>query len=180
MADSAFLRSDELPGRAALGALAVALAVASAVGLTTVVRAFDGVAVGSFLGDAVALQVRGPDIVAAAVLAILGLTAVVTVLLLAVAEDAPSFAALQATGWTDRSLSGTLLTQAGVIGLTGAVPGAFLALASTTLFIGPLTVNILGLSVLIVLIAVAASAAAALFPALLLRRLPTARILAGE
>ncbi len=168
------------PGRATLGALSVALAVASAVGLATVVRAFDGAVVGSFLGDAVALQVRGPDIVAAAVLAILGLTAVVTVLLLSLAEDAPSFAALQATGWTDRSLTATLLTQAGAIGLAGALPGAFLALASTSLFIGPPTLTIVALTVLIVLIAVAASVAAALIPALLLRRLPTARILAGE
>ena len=112
-------------------------------------------------------------------LAVLGLTAVETVLLLALVEDAPSFAALQATGWTDRSLAATLLTQAGAIGLTGAVVGAVIA-AATAVFIGPVTWAVAALAVAVVAVAVAASCAAALLPALALRRLPTARILAGE
>ena len=168
------------PGRASLGAVAVALAVASGVVLATIVRGFNGAVVGSFLGDAVALQVRGPDVAAAVVLAVLGLTAVGTVLLLALVEDAPSFAALQATGWTDRSLAATLVTQAGAIGLAGAVVGAVVALAATAVFIGRVTWAVAALALAIVAVAVAASCAAALLPALALRRLPTARILAGE
>ena len=118
------------PGRTALGALAVALAVAAAVLLTAILRAFHGAVVGSFLGDAVAVQVRTPDIAAAVLLAVLGLTAVGTVLLLAVTGDAPALAALHATGWTDAALTRTLLTQAAPIGLLGSVVGVALTLGA--------------------------------------------------
>jgi putative ABC transport system permease protein len=168
------------PGRAALGSLAVALAVASAVLLATIVRAFNGAVVGSFLGDAVALQVRAPDIAATIIIAVLGLTAVATVLLLALGEDAPAFAALQATGWSDRSLALTLLTQAAAIGLLGALLGSGLALGATAQVIGPITAPVLAIAAIVAVAALAICAFAALLPALLIRRLPTAQILARE
>lgn len=167
-------------GRAMVGALAVAVAVASALALVIIVSSFNGAVVGSFLGDAVALQVRGPDIAAAVVLAVLGLVAVATVLLLALAEDAPSFAVLRATGWTDLALSVALMAQATAIGLTGATIGAALALLGTALFIGPITIATLGLAALAIVTAVAAATAVSLVPAFLLSRLPTARILAHD
>jgi ABC-type antimicrobial peptide transport system permease subunit len=163
-----------------VGALAVAVAVASALTLAIIVRSFNGAVVGSFLGDAVALQVRGPDIAAVVVLAVLGLVAVATVLLLALVEDAPSFAALRAAGWTDLALNTALAAQATAIGLSGAILGAGLALLGTALFIGPVTTTILGLAVVATAAAVVATTAASLAPAVLLSRLPTARILARD
>lgn len=172
--------SGRRPGRTVLASLAVALAVASATLLASVVGTFNGTVIGSFLGDAVALQVRTPDIVAAVVLSLLGLTAVATVLLLAVTEDAASYAALQASGWTDSALTRTLLVQAGLIGLIGAVVGAAAALAITAAVIAPLNATIVGLAALVTVTAVLACALAALIPAAVTARLPTSHILARE
>jgi hypothetical protein len=168
------------PGRALLASLAVGLAVASAVVLAGIVTAFDGAVVGSFLGDAVALQVRTPDVAAATILVLLGLTAVSTVLLLALVEDAPSYAALQATGWTDASLATTLLCQAAVIGAVGAAAGVAISLAAIAVFIAPVNASVLAAAASIGLGAVVLSGLAALVPAILARRLPTARVLARE
>ncbi len=168
------------PGRTVLASLAVALAVASATLLTSVIGAFNGTVIGSFLGDAVALQVRTPDIVAAIVLSLLGLTAVATVLLLAVTEDASSYAALQASGWTDSALTRTLLVQAGLIGMIGAIAGIVAALVTTAVVIAPLNATIVGFAVLVAAAAIIASALAALIPAAVTARLPTSRILARE
>lgn len=167
-------------GRSMVGALALALAVAAALTLAIVVRTFNGAVVGSFLGDAVALQVRGPDIAAATILALLGLVAVATVLLLALMEDAPGFAALRATGWTERALNTTLATQAAVIGALGAVIGVALALTTTGVLIGPPTAPTLALAALTPVVAIAFATASCALPAALLGRLPTARILANE
>lgn len=166
--------------RTVLGSLAVAVAVASATLLISINHAFNGAVIGSFLGDAVGLQVRTPDIVATVLLALLGLTAVTTVLLLAITEDASAYAALQAIGWTDTAITQTLITQASVIGLTGGLVGAGAALTLTDLIIAPLAANVVGIAGALVLAAIAATTAAALIPAAITARLPTARILARE
>lgn len=168
------------PARALLASLAVALAAASTVLLGSIVWAFNGAVVGSFLGDAVALQVRGPDLAAAAVLAVLGLIAVATVLLLALVEDAPAFAALQAVGWSQASLGRALLTQAVGIGVIGGVVGSGLAVAVTASVIGPVGPRVVVIAATVALAATGLSALAALAPALVIRRLPTARILARD
>ncbi len=168
------------PGRVVLGGIAVALAVASTIVLASIVAAFNGSVIGSFLGDAVALQVRTPDVVATVLLDVLGLTAVATVLLIAVTEDAPAYAALQAGGWRDTALARILITQAGVIGLLGALIGAAAALATVGVFISAVTPTMIEISVAVILAAVLASALAALIPTAVTLRLPTARILARE
>lgn len=168
------------PARIVLGGLAVALAVASSTLLASIIGAFHGAVIGSFLGDAVALQVRTPDVIATVLLVVLGLTAVTTVLLLAVTEDAPAYAALHATGWTDSALTRTLLSQGGLIGLTGAVAGAIAALIGIQIVIATITPAVVITTVAIGIAAVAASTLAALIPAAIIARLPAARILARE
>lgn len=167
-------------GRTGLGSLAVALAVASAVLLATVVRAFHGAVVGSFLGDAVALQVRAPDIAAAVLLAVLGLTAVATVLLLGVAEDASALAALQAVGWTDAALTRTLLTQAGVMGLIGSAVGAALTVGAMAAALGGIPAGVAWVATICGTTATALCLLTALIPAAIRRRTPAARALRAE
>lgn len=168
------------PARLALGAAAVALATASVGLLVSIVAAFQGAVVGTFLGDAVALQVRGPDVLAAAFLGLLGAVAVAVVLLLGLSEDVRSFAALQAVGWRDGQLVTIVAAQAGTIGLVGGVVGALAGLGLIAGIIG--TVNP---TTVLVLLAVAVAAlmlslVVSLIPAAALRRLPTARLLAEE
>lgn len=168
------------PGRALLGGLAIVFAVAPAVILANIVSSFNGAVVGSFLGDAVALQVRGPDTAAAVLLAVLGLTAVATVLTLSLFEDAPSYAVLQAVGWSDRALGLALLTQAAIIGLVGSTFGVAMGLGFISSFLGPVDAGVAAVGAAVASAAVALSALVAVLPATLLNRLPTARILARD
>ena len=155
-------------------------AVAPAVILANIVSSFNGAVVGSFLGDAVALQVRGPDTAAAVLLAVLGLTAVATVLTLSLFEDAPSYAVLQAVGWSDRALGLALLTQAAIIGLVGSTFGVAMGLGFISSFLGPVDAGVAAVGAAVASAAVALSAIVAVLPATLLNRLPTARILARD
>lgn len=168
------------PARTALGSVAVALAVASSALLTAVVRGFHGAVVGSFLGDAVALQVRAPDIAAAVLLAVLGLTAVTTVLLLAVTEDAPALAALSAIGWTDAALTRTLATQAAVLGLIGSALGVTVALIAAAAVLGSAVPGVATIALVYAALATGLCVLAALIPALIRTRTPAALILTRD
>src|SRR5262249_8870307 len=65
-----------VPGRALVGVLSLAVGVTGLTLLTAVTAAFRGVVVGSLLGDAVAVQVRGVDYVAVAATVALGVLAI--------------------------------------------------------------------------------------------------------
>jgi hypothetical protein len=168
------------PGRAVLSSASVALAVASTTFLLAIVRSFHGVVVGSLLGDAVALQVRGPDLAAAVVLCCLGVTAVLTMMALSVAEDGPVFAALTAVGWRDRALTSAVITQGALVGVAGSLVGGAVAVASTALVAGRLSWELAATAGAVATVATLVCACAGLPSALALRRLPLARILAGD
>lgn len=168
------------PSRLALGAVAVGIAAASITLLASIVVAFQGAVVGTLLGDAVALQVRSPDLIAAGFLALLGVVAVATILFLGIVEDAGSYAALQAVGWRDGRLGTALVGQAIVIGLVGGVAGGALGAGLVAWLVGELPAATLTVAAAaagaLVLLAILASFA----PAAWLRRIPSARILAEE
>ena len=168
------------PGRAVLSAASVALAVASTIVLVAIVRSFHGVVVGSLLGDAVAWEVRGPDLAAATILCLLGVTAVATMTVLSVTDDAREFAALTAVGWHDRALTSVVVTQGSVVGVAGSLVGAVVALASTAVLAGQLTWQLVATAAEISVAATVLCACVGLLPASALRRLPTARLLAQE
>ncbi|WP_314146195.1 ABC transporter permease [uncultured Leifsonia sp.] len=167
-------------GRATVAAVAVGLATACAVAVSMIVQSFNGAVVGSFLGNAVALHVRGPDIAAIVILSLLGLTAVVTVTTLAVMDDKASFATLRAIGWHDRKLALSLTVQNALIGAIGAAVGAVSAIVTIGAVIGAPIGAGLATAVAAIAIATLACCLAALFPAALLRRLPVSRILAAD
>lgn len=152
------------PSRLAVGALAVALGTASLTLLGSIVWAFQGAVVGSFLGDAVALQVRGADVIAAAFLAVLGLVAVATILFLGLTEDARTYAALQAVGWRDARLGLGLAAQAALIGIVGGLVGAASGLGLVTWLIGIVDPRVIGVAALVATGAVVAAVVVALVP----------------
>jgi putative ABC transport system permease protein len=76
------------PGRSLVGAFSLAVGVAALTMLTAVTLAFRGTVVGSLLGNAVAVQVRGVDYVAVAATIALGVMAVADVLFLNIRERA--------------------------------------------------------------------------------------------
>jgi putative ABC transport system permease protein len=167
------------PGRAAVGAVSLAVGVTALTILAAVTIAFRGVVVGSLLGNAVAVQVRGVDYVAVTATVALGVFAVADVVFLNIRERAPELAAIRAFGWPESALSRLVITEGAIIGLAGSLAGAALGLAAAANFAGQIPA-------ILYLIAAAAAGgllvtiSAALLPAQALRRLPAAHLLAEE
>ncbi|HSN44642.1 MAG TPA: FtsX-like permease family protein [Propionibacteriaceae bacterium] len=168
------------PGRLTVGAVGVALAVTSAALLGSILAHFRETLIGSFLGDAVAVQIRTPDIAAAVLIAILGLTALGTLLFLGLSEDARSLAALRAVGWTDRMLGTTVMVQALTVGGLGAMIGTMIALVTWASAFGALDATTVITTLAVAVGAIIASLLTALIPAAWAGRLSTARILSSE
>jgi putative ABC transport system permease protein len=167
------------PGRVVAGAAALGLGVAAMTALAGVIFGFQGAVVGTLLGDAVSVQARPVDVVTAVFLAILGLGCLVEILYLDIREEASRYAALQATGWRDRTLTKLIVWQALITATTGAVLGVLVALLGLAAFV-PLNTQVWLTSGAVLITSVAVAAAAAVLPARSLRNLPTARLLSGE
>jgi len=84
----AVVNSARSPGRTLIGVVSLAVGVAGLTVLAAATAAFRGVVVGSLLGDAVAVQVRGVDYVAVAATVTLGVLAVADVVFLNIRERA--------------------------------------------------------------------------------------------
>lgn len=168
------------PGRSALAALSLAVGAAALTLLVGITLAFRGVVVGSLLGDAVAVQVRGVDYIAVVATVALGVLAVADVLFLNLRERAGELATLRATGWTETALSRLVVIEGALLGLTGALVGAAVGLVGAAVFAGALPGRLILVTGLVLIGGTAVTALAALVPAQLLRRLPTAPLLAED
>jgi putative ABC transport system permease protein len=168
------------PGRALVGAVSLAVGVTALTVLAAVTFAFRGVVVGSLLGNAVALQVRGVDYVSVIATVALGILAVADVIFLNVRERAPELATIRTFGWRESALSRLVVTEGALIGLTGSLAGAALGLIAAANFAGQLPVTLYLIAAGAVASGVLITAAAAFIPAQALRHLPTARLLADE
>ena len=168
------------PGRALVGAVSLAIGVTALTMLAAVTFAFRGVVVGSLLGNAVALQVRGVDYVSVIATVALGILAVADVIFLNVRERAPELATIRTFGWRESALSRLVVTEGTIIGLAGSLAGAALGLVAAANFAGQLPVTLYVIAAVAVAAGVLITAAAAFVPAQALRHLPTARLLADE
>ncbi|MFR9774716.1 FtsX-like permease family protein [Micromonospora sp. MS34] len=168
------------PGRTLLGAGALAIGVAALALVAAAAYAFRGAIVGSLLGDTVSLSVRGADALAAVATVLLGAAAVADVLYLNVRDRAAELATLRATGWTDAALGRLVGYEGLLLGVLGALTGAGLGLGGAAWLVGELPAELVLVAVGVGLAGVLVTCLAALVPAALLRRLPTARLLAEE
>jgi putative ABC transport system permease protein len=168
------------PGRTIAGALALAVGVAGLTLLTAVTVAFRGVLVGSLLGDAIAVQVRGVDYVAVAATVTLGMLAVADAVFLNIRERAAELATIRSFGWPESALARLVVTEGTMIGLAGSLAGAALGLAAAAEFAGQLPARLPVAAAAAAAAGVLVSAGAALLPARLLRRLPATHLLAEE
>jgi putative ABC transport system permease protein len=169
-----------VPGRTLLGALALAIGIAALTMLAAITFAFRGAIVGTVLGDAVSLQVRGVDTVAVVATVLLGAFAVADVLYLNIRDRAHELASLRAAGWSDGAL-GRLITYEGVcMGILGALIGAGAGLAGAGWLVGTVSPGLITTGVLTAAAGVVVAALSARVPAMLLRRLPIAQLLAEE
>ncbi|MGS2613370.1 FtsX-like permease family protein [Micromonospora sp. LZ34] len=168
------------PGRTLLGAGALAIGVAALTIVAAISYAFHGAIVGNLLGDTVALTVRGADALAATATVLLGAAAVADVLYLNIRDRATELAALRATGWTDPELGRLIGYEGLLLGTLGAFTGAGLGTAGAAWLVGDVPGALVLVAGLTAATGVLLTAAAALAPATLLHRLPTARLLAEE
>jgi putative ABC transport system permease protein len=168
------------PGRTALGALSLAIGVCALTLLLAATIAFDDVLVGTLLGDAVAVRVRGTDYVAVIATVLLGIAAVADVLFLNVRERAAELATLEAMGWDDRALGRLVALEGAWIGALGAFAGAAAGLLGAALFAGALPTGLLLTTAAAALTGTGLAALAALVPAARVRRTPLVPLLAEE
>jgi hypothetical protein len=169
-----------VPGRTLLGALSLAVGVGALTLVLAATVAFQDVLVGSLLGAAISVEIRGVDYVAVGTVLVLGAFAVGDVLYLNVRERAAEFAALQATGWTGRQLARLVIWEGLLVGLLGSVVGAGAGLAATARFAGQVPAQLWATTAAAVVAGGVLAALAAAVPARLPARLPIAALLAEE
>jgi putative ABC transport system permease protein len=148
--------------------------------LAAVTFAFRGVVVGSLLGNAIAVQVRGVDYVAVTATVALGVLAVADVVFLNIRERAPELAVIRAFGWRETALSRLVITEGAIIGLAGSLAGAALGVAAAAQLAGQLPATFYLIAAAAVLGGLLVTTTAAILPAQALRRLPAAHLLAEE
>jgi ABC-type lipoprotein release transport system permease subunit len=169
-----------VPARTLAGAASLAAGVGAMTLIAAALWAFDDGMVGSLLGQAVSVQVRGVDLVAVAGVLVFGVLGVADVLYLNVRERAAEFATLRATGWPDAALNRLLVYEAVGIGVLGSTLGVAAGTGSAALFVGRLDGRLVVLAFAVTAAALLLTVLAALVPAILLRRLPTAALLTDE
>jgi putative ABC transport system permease protein len=168
------------PGRAVVGAVSLAVGVTALTVLAAVTFAFRGVVVGSLLGNAIAVQVRGVDYVAVTATVALGVLAVADVVFLNIRERAPELAAIRAFGWRETALSRLIITEGAIIGLAGSLAGATLGVVAAAHLAGQLPATFYLIAATAVVGGMLVTTTAAILPAQALRRLPAAHLLAEE
>lgn len=166
------------PGRTLLGAMSLMIGVAALTVLLAITFAFRGAVTGTLLGDAVTLQARTVDYIAVTVTIVLGIVSVADVLYLNISERAAEFALFGAVGWTDAVLNRLVVIEAIGMGVIGGTLGAAAGLGAAAAFAGGITTPIVWCAVAALAFGVAVSAVSVVVPVAMLRRLPTAQLLA--
>ncbi|MGH9215840.1 MAG: FtsX-like permease family protein, partial [Acidimicrobiales bacterium] len=169
-----------VPGRTLLGAACLGVGVCGLTLVAAVTWAFHGAVVGSLLGDAVSLRVRGVDVAAVAVTMALGALAVADVLYLNLRERANEFAALSATGWSRSALARLIGYEGLAVGLLGALLGAAAGFAGAAWFAGQVTPRLVVTGIAAAATGVLLTVGTALVPAWLVHRQPLTTLLAEE
>ncbi|WP_147457418.1 ABC transporter permease [Micromonospora sp. CV4] len=168
------------PARTLAGAVSLAAGVGAVTLIAAALWAFRDGMVGSLLGQAVSVQVRGVDLVAVGGVLLFGVLSVADVLYLNVRERAAEFATLRAVGWPDSVLNRLLIYEALGVGVLGCVLGNVAGLGSVALLVGHLDGRSAVLALAVTAGALLLTVLAALVPAILIRRLPTAALLSEQ
>lgn len=169
-----------VPGRSLLGAVSLAVPVCGLTLLVAVTWAFHGTVVGTVLGDAVAVRVRGVDTAAIALTMVMGVIAVADVLFLNLRERAAEVSLLRAAGWHEGVLARLVVWEAIGLGLLGGVVGAGAGLVLTSWLAGMVTAQLVTVATLVLAGSLLVAVLASFVPVAMLRRLPMASLLEEE
>jgi len=169
-----------LAGRTLLGAAGLVVGVAALTVLVAIERSFGGTLVGTLLGSAISVQVRGTDFVAVGLTILLAGVSVADVLYLNLRERSTELATLRTLGWSDGQIRTTVVLEALGIGALGSLSGAALgfALAASLLDVG--AVPLLAAAAIAAAGGIAVSILASLVPLSQVGRLTPHAVLADE
>lgn len=175
----AILNVMRAPGRLFVAVAGLIVGVAALTLLLAVERGFRGSVVGTLLGNALSVQVRGADYLAVGITITLAALSVADVLYVNLRERAPEFASLRTVGWSDRHLIfvvalAVLVSAAG--SLIGAAVGVGISMLVLNIPISPLAVA----AGFALAAGVATALAASLVPLAQFGRLTPAAVLAEE
>lgn len=169
-----------VPSRTALAVIGLAVATLVFTVLLGVAIGFQGSVVGTVLGNAIAIQTHEADYVAAAATLILAGIGVANLMFLNIRERGPELATLQAVGWSDAHLARVLLGEGALLGFLGGGAGALAGYAATWALIGSLPIGVLAAGAIATLTGIVLALAGTTTATVLLRRLPTTRLLSEQ
>lgn len=145
LATLALVNLTRLPGRTLVAASGLAIGVAALAVLIGIQQAFQGTLVGTLLGNAISLQVRGADFAAVALTLALAALSVADVVYLNLRERQAELVTLRTLGWTSAHLRTTVLLESFGLGVIGSLAGAVLAVVVGSLLGIPASALALGL-----------------------------------
>jgi len=176
----AFANLLRLPARTLLGAAGLFVGAAALTVLVAIERSFGGTLVGTLLGNAISVQVRGSDFVAIGLTILLAAVSVADVLYLNLRERSAELATLRAVGWSDGQLRASVALEALGIGLIGSVAGATLGVVLGAALLGVGLLTLLVAAVIAGAGGVAVAIAASLVPLSQVGRVTPHAVLATE
>jgi hypothetical protein len=155
------------PARSVVAGGGLLIASAALTLLLAINEAFQGRMVGTLLGEAISVQVRGLDFPVVGLIVLLGSLSLADVIYLNLRERAAEIVTLRTVGWSESYLARVIAGEAVVLGVLGSGSGAPL---------GFVVGMQLGVPVLPLLAAAAASVLGGVVVALVASALPLARL----
>lgn len=155
------------PARSVVAAGGLLIASAALTLLLAINEAFQGRMVGTLLGEAISVQVRGLDFLVVGLIVLLASLSLADVIYLNLRERAAEIVTLRTVGWSESYLARVIAGEAAVLGALGSGSGALLGFVIGTQ---------LGVPVLPLLGAAAASVLGGVVVALVASALPLARL----
>lgn len=167
-------------GRTLIGGGGLVIGIAALTILLGIQRGFQGVLVGTLLGNAVTLQVHRVDQVAIALMIALGALATADTLYLNLRERRAELVTVQTLGWRDRHLAALIAIEALVLGLAASLTGALLGALVAWLLLGIAVIPTGEAAAIAAASGIAAALVASILPLSQLGRLTPPAVLAAE
>ncbi len=168
------------PARTVLAMVGLLLGVGALTALIALNQGFQRTLVGTLLGNAIAVDVRGVDFVSVVLVTTLGAVSVADLLYLNIKERQGELVALRTLGWDDKDLAGLVVMEGMLMGLIGSLLGAALGVGGVALVRGIPVGPILSSAGIAAAGGVVATSLASLAPAARMSSLIPVRALAEE
>ncbi len=169
-----------LPARALVGGAGLAIGAAALTVLVGIQAAFQGTLVGTVLGNALSVQVRGADFLAIGLTIALAALSVADVLYLNLKERSAELVTMRTVGWSERELTALVEAEALLLASAGSLAGAAVGVAVGALLLGVPVLPLLAGAAIAAAGGVLAATLASLLPLAQLRRLTPPTVLAAE